>query len=142
MSNNLIDSTFSLFENIKHIDDDGNEYWFARELMNALDYKQWRRFCNTIDKAKLSCMNSNVDIFYHFASAGKMVEIGVSTRKIDDYKLSRYACYLIAQNSDPRKEVVALAQSYFATKTRKQELLEQEYNSLTEDQKGYIIVIK
>ena len=135
MTNNLIDSTFSLFESIKHIDEDGNEFWYARELMNVLDYKQWRRFCNTIDKAKLSCMNSNVEVSYYFAGAGKIVKTGVSTKEIEDYKLSRYACYLIAQNSDPRKRVVALAQTYFAIQTRKQELLERDYNLLSEDEK-------
>ena len=126
----------SIFESIKHIDEYGNEYWSARELMLILEYIKWQKFKEVINKAIISCKKSNYVIFYHFTQVGKMVEIGSKTkRKIEDYKLSRYACYLIAQNADPRKEVVALAQTYFAVQTRKQELLEKEYNLLTEDEK-------
>ncbi|MBO4600675.1 MAG: DNA damage-inducible protein D, partial [Bacilli bacterium] len=136
MINNLIDSTFSLFESIKHIDDDGNEFWYARELMTALNYKRWDKFKNVIDNSIKNCKLSNVQVIDHFSQTGKMVEIGSGTkRELDDYKLSRYACYLIAQNSDPRKEVVALAKTYFAIQTRKQELLERDYNLLSEDEK-------
>lgn len=86
----------TIFESIKHIDEEGKEYWLARELMIVLEYKQWRRFNETINKAIIACKNSNRDIHDHFADIGKMVEIGSSTkRKIQDYKLSRYACYLI-----------------------------------------------
>ena len=134
--NEIKEYTEKLFEDIKHIDEKGNEYWLARELQNALGYTQWRRFENVIRKAKLSCKNSNMNINDHFANVGKMVNIGSNTkRETDDYKLSRYACYLIAQNGDSRKKVIALAQTYFAVQTRKQELSEKEYSSLSEDEK-------
>ena len=124
------------FEEIKHVDDEGNEYWYARELMIALGYSKWGNFKKVIDKAKISCEVSNNDFSNHFAGVGKMVRIGSSAkRKMDDYKLSRYACYLIVQNSDPRKENVALGQTYFAVQTRKMELTEEEYSKLGEDEK-------
>ena len=127
-----------MFEDIKHIDENGNEYWLARELQKVLGYTQWRRFENVINKAILACENSNISINDHFANVGKMVDIGSNTkRETKDYKLSRYACYLIAQNADPRKEVIALAQTYFAIQTRKQELSEKEYSELTEDEKRF-----
>ena len=128
--------TEKLFEDIKHTDEFGNEYWFARELQQVLEYTQWRRFENVINKAKTTCKNSNININDHFADVGKMVEIGSNTkRETKDYKLSRYACYLIAQNGDSRKRIIALAQTYFAIQTRKQELSEKDYNCLTEDEK-------
>ena len=128
----------TVFEDIKHIDEYGNEYWLARELQIALEYSQWRRFNEVINRAIISCDNSKLEINDHFAKVGKMVDIGSKTsRSIDDYKLSRYACYLIVQNSDPRKEVVALGQTYFAIQTRKQELTEKEYSMLTEDEKRF-----
>lgn len=109
----------SIFESIKHIDEDGNEYWSARELQKVLEYSEWRKFRPIISKAMRSCFNSNQSVLNHFAQLAEMVGIGSrATRKIEDYKLSRYACYLIAQNADPRKEVVALAQTYFAVQTR------------------------
>ena len=126
------------FEEIKHIDEYGNEYWYARELKEALEYAQWRRFEGVIKKAKDACKNSNNAIIEHFANVGKTSKMprgGV--KNIVDYKLSRYACYLIVQNGDPRKEIIALGQTYFAVQTRKQELLEQEYNLLTEDEKRF-----
>ena len=127
-----------IFESIKHIDDYGNEYWLARELQVAFEYSQWRRFNEVINRAIISCDNSKLEINDHFAKVGKMVGIGSkSTRSILDYKLSRYACYLIIQNSDPRKEVIALGQTYFAIQTRKQEINEKEYNELTEDEKRF-----
>ena len=111
-----------LFEDIKHIDENCNEYWLARELQVALEYTQWRRFENTINKAKIACENSKINVKDHFADVGKMVQIGSGAlRKQQDYKLSRYACYLIAQNGDSRKQVIALAQTYFAIQTRKME---------------------
>ena len=111
------------------------EYWYARELQIALEYKQWRRFCNVIDKAKEACENSNNIVSDHFANVGKMVNIGSDAeREIDDMELSRYACYLIVQNADPRKKVIALGQSYFAVKTRQQELIE-NFEQLDEDKK-------
>lgn len=134
--NDIKEYTTKLFEDIKHIDEFGNEYWLARELPNILEYTQWRRFENVINKAKFACKNSNIKVDEHFANVGKMVDIGSNTKRITkDYRLTRYACYLIAQNGDSRKEVIALAQTYFAIQTRKQELSEKEYNELTEDEK-------
>ncbi|MCI8575701.1 MAG: DNA damage-inducible protein D [Bacilli bacterium] len=126
------------FEEIKHIDEFGNEYWKARELMLALEYKRWDKFCNVIENAKIACEKSYYVIEDHFSHMGKMVKIGSKTsRTIMDYKLSRYACYLIVQNADPRKESVALGQTYFAIQTRKQEISEIEYSKLTEDEKRF-----
>ncbi len=128
-----------IFEDIKHINDDGQEYWLARELQTVLDYTQWRRFSDTIERAKLACKNSGFAIDDHFADVGKMVDIGSGAeREVDDVMLSRYACYLIVMNGDPRKEVIALGQSYFAVKTRQQELID-NYEELTEDQKRLAI---
>ena len=127
-----------MFEDIKHVDEGGNEYWLARELQKTLEYKEWRKFSGVIDKAKNSCFNSNANLYDHFVDTDKMVKIGSGAkRKQDDYKLSRYACYLIAQNGDSRKKVIALAQTYFAIQTRKQELSEIEYNKLSEDEKRF-----
>ena len=126
------------FEDIKHIDEYGNEYWLARELQQVLEYKEWRKFSRVIEKARDASNNSKFKVSDHFVQTDKMVGIGSKTsRSIDDYKLSRYACYLIVQNSDPRKEVVALGQTYFAIQTRKQELTEKEYVNLTEDEKRF-----
>ena len=128
----------TIFESIKHVDNDGNEYWYARELQKVLEYKRWDKFYNVIESAQVACSISNYNVLDHFSQVGKMVDIGSNTsRNIVDYKLSRYACYLIAQNGDSRKKVIALAQTYFAIQTRKQELLEEEYNSLTEDEKRF-----
>ena len=132
---NLTKYNDSIFESIKHIDEDGNEYWEARELQKVLEYKEWRKFEGVITKAKESCNVSNINIYDHFVGADKMVRTGDSVRSILDYKLSRYACYLIVQNGDPRKEVIALGQTYFAVQTRKQELTELEYENLNEDEK-------
>ena len=128
----------TIFESIKHVDDDGNEYWYARELQKVLEYTQWRKFNGVIEKAMNTCKASNYVVLDHFAGAGKMIKLGKGgQREVLDYKLSRYACYLIAQNGDSRKKVIGLAQTYFAIQTRKQELLEKEYNSLTEDEKRF-----
>ena len=125
-----------IFESIKHVDEDGNEYWYARELQKVLEYTEWRKFVGVIKKAINSCKTSNYVASDHFVGADKMINLGKGgQREVSDYKLSRYACYLIAQNGDSRKKVIALAQTYFAIQTRKQELLELEYNSLTEDEK-------
>lgn len=133
---NYSDSTF---ESIKHINDYGQEFWYARELQIALEYKQWRRFCGVIDKAKEACKNSGYTIFDHFADIGKMVDIGSSAhREIQDFELSRYACYLIVMNGDSSKEIIALGQTYFAVKTRQQELIE-NFDDLTEDKKRLAI---
>ena len=128
----------TIFESIKHVDDDGNEYWYARELQKVLEYTEWRKFVGVIKKAINSCKASNYVTSDHFVGADKMINLGKGgQRKVSDYKLSRYACYLIAQNGDSRKKVIALAQTYFAIQTRKHELLEQEYNNLTDDEKRF-----
>ncbi len=114
--------TFEEYANEK----DGIEFWFARDLQNLLGYTEWRKFQNVIEKAKEACKNSGYNIKDHFVDAAKMVKIGSEAeREIEDVMLTRYACYLIAQNGDPRKEEIAFAQSYFAIQTRKQELIEQ-----------------
>jgi DNA-damage-inducible protein D len=129
----------SLFESIKHINEYGQEYWTARELQPVLEYVQWRRFYETIDKAKEACKTSGGKVSDHFAEVGKMVDVGSGAkREVDDYQLSRYACYLIAMNGDPRKKAIALAQTYFAVKTRQQELIE-NYERLTEEEKRLAI---
>jgi len=105
---------------------DGIEYWLARELQELLEYSQWRNFVNVIDKAKVSCKNSDNEISDHFADVSKTIAMPKgATKEIEDIMLTRYACYLIAQNGDPKKEKIAFAQSYFAIQTRKQELLEE-----------------
>jgi DNA-damage-inducible protein D len=114
------------FEDLKQANNHGAEHWSARDLQPLLGYGQWRRFEDAIERAKTSCEQSGNDPAYHFAGAGKMVELGSgSQRKIEDYQLSRFACYLIAQNGDPRKPEIAQAQKYFAIQTRRQELSEQ-----------------
>lgn len=126
------------FEDIKHIDENGYEYWNARELMIALGYSKWSNFVGVIDKAKSACKLSNNNINNHFADIGKTIKMPKgATKTIDDYGLSRYACYLIAQNGDSRKETIALAQTYFAIQTRKQEINEKEYSELSEDEKRF-----
>ena len=127
----------NVFENIKHIDEYGNEYWYARELQTMLGYKEWRLFSAVIEKAQIACSQSNNQINSNFGVYPKIVKTGVSTKSIIDYKLSRYACYLIVQNANPKFEAVALGQTYFAVQTRKQELTEKEYSSLTEDEKRF-----
>ena len=123
------------FEGIKHIEN-GIELWYARELMTVLEYKQWRNFKAIINKAIVSCINSNNNISEHFANISKTIKMpNNASKEVEDYKLTRYACYLIVQNGDPRKKAIALGQTYFAIQTRKQELTEQEYKSLSEDEK-------
>ena len=126
------------FDSIKHIDEFGHEYWYARELMVVLEYNKWQKFKEVINKAIETCNNSNYISRDHFTQAGKMVIIGSNaSRTITDYKLSRYACYLIVQNGDSRKEAIALAQTYFAIQTRRQELNDKKYSELTEDEKRF-----
>lgn len=123
------------FEDIKHIDENGNEFWYARELAKVLQYKDFRNFELIIFKAMESCKNSANEVSDHFGEVTEMISIGKGgTRGFPSYILSRYACYLIVQNGDPSKEVIALGQTYFAVKTRQQELIE-NYADLTEDQK-------
>ncbi|MEN6634796.1 MAG: DNA damage-inducible protein D [Clostridiaceae bacterium] len=127
------------FEEIKHIGENGEEYWFARNLQTVLDYTEWRNFENVIEKAKEACKNSKNVVANHFVDVNKMVTLGSGAdREIDDLKLSRYACYLIVMNGDPRKEVIAVGQTYFAVKTRQQELID-HYDQLSEDQKRLAI---
>ena len=134
-NNEIIKSTEKTFEDIKHINENGVEYWYARELMIALGYKDWRYFDAVIEKAKVACENSNMTVIDHFVVDNKIVEAGATTKPKKDYILSRYACYLIAQNANPRLKAVALAQTYFAVKTRQQELTEEEYKQLPEDER-------
>ena len=93
---------YKKFENIKHIREDGSEYWSARELATVLDYTQWRNFTKVIDKAMIACSNSGHDVIYDFAEVSKIVDAGATSKPVKDYKLSRYACYLIVQNGDPQ----------------------------------------
>ena len=133
-----LDKNVKSFEDIKHIDENGIEFWYARELMPILQYSNWQNFEKIINKAKISCENSNINVLDHFTDINKMVQIGSGAeRKQQDYELTRYACYLIAQNGDSRKKVIALAQTYFAVQTRKQEISEKEYSMLTEDEKRF-----
>lgn len=128
----------SMFERIKHIDEDGCEYWYARELMLLLEYTKWENFHKVIKYAMSACKNSNNNINDCFPEVRKPIISGKGRKSyIIDYKLNRYACYLIAQNGDSRKSVIALAQTYFAIQTRKQELIEKEYSSLSEDEKRF-----
>ena len=130
--------TNNTFENIKHIDEYGNEYWYARELQKVLEYKDWRNFQKVIDKAVLSANNSVSNEEDWVVEVNKPIKTGKGKEEfIKDYKLSRYICYLIVQNADPSKEVVALGQTYFAIQTRKQEITEQEYDSLSDDEKRF-----
>lgn len=133
--NEITDYNESIFESIKRTNEYGQEYWLARELQTVLEYTEWRNFSKVIEKAKEACKNSNNTIANHFVDVNKMVDIGSGAeREIGDIELSRYACYLIVQNGDPSKQVIALGQTYFAIKTRQQELIE-NYDNLTDDQK-------
>lgn len=130
--------TESLFESIRHVNEYGQEFWYARDLQITLEYTEWRNFCKVIDKAKEACRGSNNAVSDHFVDVNKIVNAGVTSKDIGDIQLSRYACYLIVQNGDPRKKVIALGQTYFAVKTRQQELIE-NYENLSEDQKRIAI---
>ena len=130
--------TNETFENIKHIDENGVEYWYARELMPVLQYAKWQNFKKIIKKAMIACENSGISANYCFTDVSKPIISGKGKEEfIEDYKLTRYASYLIAQNGDSRKKVIALAQTYFAVQTRKQEITEKEYSMLTEDEKRF-----
>ena len=115
--------TSNAFENIKHIDDYGNEFWYARELSKVLEYKDWRNFLKVLNKAKDACKNSGFNIDEQLVEVNKLSKRNNNAiANIQDYKLSRYICYLIVQNADPSKEVVALGQTYFAIQTRKYDM--------------------
>ena len=134
--NNLETYSESIFENIKHIDEFGNEYWDARELMPLLEYSKWENFHKVIKCAMLACETSNNNVSDHFPELRKTIAMPKGASKtVVDYKLSRYACYLIVQNANPKKKSVALGQTYFAVQTRKQEITELEYSRLSEDEK-------
>ena len=130
--------TEKIFDDIKHINEYGQEFWYARDLQKALGYTEWRNFTNVINKAKTNCESSNYPISDHFVDTNKIVTAGVTSKPIADIQLSRYAAYLIVLNADPDKPVVALGKTYFAVKTRQQELIE-NYDSLSEDQKRLAI---
>lgn len=135
MQYSIDDLLKSPFEKIKRISEDGYEYWSARDLSKLLEYTQWRNFENVISKAKISCKNNNEDINNHFADVSDMVKIGSGAeREVDDYRLSRFACYLIVQNADPSKINVALGQAYFAIKTRQKELIEEDQARLIQSE--------
>ncbi len=136
---NLNAKEYKLFEDIKHTTDAGAEFWYAREIASVLGYAKWENFSKVIDKAMLACKNSGYALADHFPDIRKMVALGSgSMRKVKDYRLSRYACYLIVQNGDPRKEVIALGQTYFAIQTRRQEIID-TFNQLDEDNKRLVI---
>lgn len=131
---NIVSYSEKVFEDIKHITDDGIEFWYGRELQKVLEYADWRNFSTVIKKAKVACENSGSKVLDHFVDINNMVELGSGAqREIQDIILSRYACYLIVQNADPRKEIIALGQTYFAVKTREREI-EENFEGLTEEQ--------
>lgn len=136
MVESLVTITEQSFESIKHVNENGVEFWYARELMKMLEYGKWGNFRNVIKKAKEACTGSDIDTEEHFADIGRVLKVGNNAEmEIDDMKLTRYACYLIAQNGDSRKKAIATAQTYFAIQTRKQEITRQEYEQLSEDEK-------
>lgn len=135
----LIAKEYQGFEQIKQIDGNGNEFWLARDLAPVLEYTEWRNFSKVIDRAMLACKNSGIAVFDQFVEVNKLIEHAKGgKRKIIDYKLSRYACYLIVQNGDPRKEIIATGQTYFAIQTRRQEVSDY-FNQLNEDNKRLVV---
>lgn len=135
----LIKYSEQTFESIKHINEYGEEYWLARELQSVLEYARWENFSKAIDRAQKACANTGFNVDDHFREVTKKVPLGSGAeRTIDDVMLSRYACYLVVMNGDPNKEVIAVGQTYFAVKTRQQELIE-NYEELSEDQKRLAI---
>jgi DNA-damage-inducible protein D len=139
MANDLTKYSENTFERIKHMTDEGIEFWLARELQQVLEYAEWRNFEGVISKAKEACKGSGNKVSDHFVDVNKTILMPkTASKEIDDYELSRYACYLIVQNGDPRKEVIAVGQTYFAVKTRQQELID-NYDHLSEEQKRLAI---
>lgn len=131
MDRNDIEQHANTLDSIMHTDDNEVEFWYARDLMEQMRYTEWRNFSKVIEKARVSCSNAGQPIDAHFRDTKRDVELGSGAiRSIDDVKLTRYACYLTAQNGDPRKEEVALLQSYFAVQTRTAELLEQRMGEI------------
>lgn len=141
MSDSVARPHHDSFESLRHVDDDGNEYWLARELMPVLEYETWRSFKSVIAKAITSAEQVNQPANDHFAEVGKMVPLGSGgQRTVQDFRLSRYACYLIVQNGDPSKPVIAAGQTYFAIQTRRQELSDDAaFQQLSEDQKRVLL---
>ena len=129
---------YKRFEDIKHIREDGSEYWSARELAPVLEYTKWENFHKVVKRAMIACENAGHSILDQFPEVRNLVEGGVAPRKRLDYELTRYACYLIVQNGDPRKEVIALGQTYFAIQTYRQELAD-HYNQLDEDRRRLVV---
>lgn len=131
---NLQAREYVTFDDIKQLREDGSEFWSARDLSCVLEYKEWRNFSKVIDKAMIACINSKSPLADNFVEVNKIVKTGVATKEINDYELSRYACYLIVQNGDPKKEIIAYGQTYFAIQTRRTEVAE-IFNALSEDRK-------
>lgn len=138
---NITQKHYITFESIKREDNNGNEYWNARDLAKTIGYSEYRHFIPVINRAKDACINSNHKSVDHFEDVLDMVKIGSgATRELEDVRLSRYACYLIVQNADPSKEVVAHGQTYFAIQTRRQELQDQQnFNQLSEEQRRIML---
>lgn len=134
----LIAKEYKRFEDIKVTREDGTEYWSARELAVALDYTKWENFSKVIKRAMISCKNSGHNVANDFPEVRKIVDAGISKKPVLDYELSRYACYLIVQNGDPRKEVIALGQTYFAIQTYRQEVAD-HFNQLDEDNRRLVV---
>jgi DNA-damage-inducible protein D len=137
---NSIDSLITDFEKYAHTDDAGVQFWYARELALLLDYPHWQKFVNVINKSEITCQESGFEIADHFNQVVKMVDIGSGAQREQvDYKLTRYACYLIAQNGDSRKKPVAFAQTYFAIQTRRKELEDQALQALSPEEKRILL---
>lgn len=134
----LIAKEYKCFEDIKNIRDDGSEFWYARELALVLDYTKWENFHKVIKRAMIACENSGHDVYLDFPEVRKIVSAGATRKPVFDYELTRYACYLIVQNGDPRKEVIALGQTYFAIQTYRQEVADR-FNQLDEDSRRLVV---
>ena len=129
---------YKRFEDIKQMRADGTEYWSARELAPALEYTKWENFQNVIKRAMIACENSGHSVEDDFPEVRKIVDAGIASKPVKDYELTRYACYLIVQNGDPRKEVIALGQTYFAIQTYRQEVAD-HFNELDEDRRRLVV---
>ena len=134
----LIDTEYKRFEDIKHVREDGSEFWLARELAPALEYRKWENFYKVIKRAMIACENSGHIIEDDFPEVRKIVNAGATSKPVRDYELTRYACYLIVQNGDPRKEVIALGQTYFAIQTYRQEVAD-HFDELDEERRRLVV---